>query len=85
MAVDTLAFCSRGVYDSAGTSQTVVNARFASYGLLGAGGTPSAVSVGEFPTFPTMCALPTMLRRRSYLCGVALIILTKWIDSINVG
>ena len=72
MAVDTLAFVSRGVYDSAGTAQAVVNARFASWGMIGAGGEPVA-ETGPFhhPTMPSMASMPSM---KHYFASIAVIL-----------
>jgi len=71
MAIDTLAFASRGVYDSAGTAQSVVNARFASWGLLGAGGSASAsVIARELPHHPIFPRVPMHGRGRwrGFMC-----------------
>ena len=62
MAVDTLAFVSRGVYDSAGTAQSVVNARFASWGLLGVAGsiTIAVNTMRRVPNFFRMPSFPEL-------------------------
>ena len=73
MAVDTLAFASRGVYDAAGTTQATINVRFASWGLIGVGGSAPAASAllsRELPHHPIFPRVPTHGRGRwrGFMC-----------------
>lgn len=74
MAVDALSFVARGVYDVAGTAQSVVNARFASWGMLGVGGTGGGSAVFRVSRIPSVPIMPTF---PSMACGFLLFILVS--------